>query len=94
MERHSAGRAGPSRRAHRQTGPEHNLDAALSRVETRRVANDYTIRFQGRLYQIDRKAIVPGLRGGKVRPESRLDGELAARFGKHELALKRFLTRP
>ena len=37
---------------------------------------------------------MPGLRGGKVRLESRPDGELAARFGKHELALKRFLTRP
>ena len=80
--------------AHRQLGPEHNLDSALSHVEARRVANDYTIRFQRKLYQIDRKAIVPGLRGGKVRLESGLDGKLVARFGKHELALRRCLTRP
>ncbi len=80
--------------AHRELGPEHDLDSALSHVETRRVANDYTIRFQGKLYQIGRQAIVPGLRGGKVRLESRLDGNLAARFGKHELALKRCLARP
>ena len=50
--------------AHRELGPEHDLDSALSHVETRRVANDYTIRFQGKRYQIDRKAIVPGLREG------------------------------
>ena len=80
--------------AHRELGPEHDLDSALSHVETRRVANDYTIRFQGKRYQIDRKAIVPGLRGGKVRLESRLDASLVARFGKHELALKRCHTGP
>ena len=80
--------------AHRELGAEHNLDSALSHVEARRVANDYTIRFQGKRYQIDRKAIVPGLRGGKVRVESGLDGKLMARFGKHELLLRRCLTRP
>ncbi len=37
---------------------------------------------------------MPGLRGGKVRLESRLDANLAARFGQHELALRRCLTRP
>ena len=34
--------------AHRELGPEHDLDSALSHVETRRVANDYTIRFPGK----------------------------------------------
>ena len=38
--------------------------------------------------------VVPGLRGGKVRLESRLDGNLAARFGQHDLALQRCLTQP
>ena len=80
--------------AHRELGPEHNLDSALSHVETRRVANDYTIRFRGKSYQIDRKAIVPGLRNSRVRVERRLDGVLAARFGKHELALKRCGAQP
>ena len=80
--------------AHRELGPEHDLDSALSQVETRRVANDYTIRFRGKSYQIDRKAIVPGLRNSRVRVERRLDGVLAARFGKHELALKRCGAQP
>ena len=80
--------------AHRELGPEHDLDSALSHVETRRVANDYTIRFRGKSYQIDRKAIVPGLRNSRVRVERRLDGVLAARFGKHELALKRCGVQP
>ena len=80
--------------AHRELGPEHDLDSALSHVETRQVANDYTIRFRGKSYQIDRKAIVPGLRNSRVRVERRLDGVLAARFGKHELALKRCGAQP
>ena len=80
--------------AHRELGSEHDLDSALSHVETRRVANDYTIRFRGKSYQIDRKAIVPGLRNSRVRVERRLDGVLAARFGKHELALKRCGAQP
>ena len=80
--------------AHCELGPEHDLDSALSQVETRRVANDYTIRFRGKSYQIDRKAIVPGLRNSRVRVERRLDGVLAARCGKHELALKRCGAQP
>ena len=80
--------------AHRELGPEHDLDSVLSHVEHRQVANDYTIRFQGKLYQIGRQAIVPGLRGSRVRLESGLDGGLVARFAKHELALKRCHTGP
>ena len=64
------------------------------RFETRRVANDYTIRFRGQFYQIDRKTIVQGLRGGKVRLESRLDSSLAVRCGNHDLALRRGHTWP
>ena len=70
VERHAAGSAQPT--PTRLTGswdPSTIWTPALSHVETRRVANDYTIRFQGKRYQIDRKAIVPGLRGGKVRLE-------------------------
>jgi hypothetical protein len=44
------------------------------------VANDYTIRFENRLYQLD-KPIHPGERGGKVVVELRLDGTMAIRFG-------------
>jgi transposase len=66
--------------AHRPLGAEHNLAAALSHVETRQVDNDYTLSFDGRLYQVDRADVRPGLRGATVRVEARLDGSLAVRF--------------
>jgi hypothetical protein len=66
--------------AHRSLGAEHDLAAALSHVEVRQVANDYTIRFRGGLYRIARQDVRPGLRGGNVRVEARLDGTLAVRF--------------
>jgi transposase len=66
--------------AHRPLGPEHNLAAALSSVETRQVANDYTFRWASKTYQIARADIRTGLRGGTVRIEQRLDATLAVRF--------------
>jgi transposase len=66
--------------AHRQLGREHNLEAILSQVESRVVANDYTLRFQGQSYQVARDSIRAGLRGARVRVEQRLDGTLAVRF--------------
>lgn len=63
----------------------HNLAAALSHVETRQVRNDYTLRFEGDLYQIERGAILSRLRGANVRVEKRLDGSLAVRFREHYL---------
>ena len=49
--------------AHRPLGPEHNLPASLSRVETRQVENDYTIQLDRKYYQIERGNITAGLRG-------------------------------
>jgi hypothetical protein len=66
--------------AHRRLGKEHNLDAILSVVEKRQVLRDYTFRLQGKLYQIERSSIYPGLRGGQLRVEQRLDGSLAVAF--------------
>jgi hypothetical protein len=80
--------------AHRPLAAEHNLAAALSHVETRQVANDYTIRFQGRLYQIARQDVRPGLRGGNVRVEARLDGSLAVRFQNRYLGVSVCQPRP
>ncbi len=74
--------------AHRPLGPEHDLAAALSHVETRQVNNDYTVQFNGKFYQIQREAICPGLRGAIVRIEQRLDGSLALRFRDRYLAVK------
>jgi len=71
---------GQSRDAHRAVGPKHNLAAILSIQERRVVANDYTIRFQNRVYQLG-KPVWPGERGGKVVIELRLDGTMAIRFG-------------
>src|SRR5713226_5127852 len=49
--------------AHRRLDKSHNLAASLSHVETRQVRPDYTWRWDGKLYQIERRAITTGLRG-------------------------------
>ena len=51
------------------------------------MGQDYTFRFQGRRYQIARQAVLPGLRGARLRVEKRLDGKLAVRFRKQYLAV-------
>ncbi len=78
--------------AHRPLDKSHNLAASLSHVETRQVRNDYTLRWNGKLYQIERQAVTTGLRRANVRVEQRLDGSLAVRHGErylpvHECAL-------
>ena len=65
--------------AHRPLGPGHDLAAILSVQEERVVANDYTIRFRNRCYQL-LKPVYPGERGGRVVVEVRRDGRLAVRF--------------
>ena len=59
--------------AHRPLGKEHDLAATLSHVEQRQVTNDYTIRWDGKFYQIDRRDIRTGMRKAMVRVEQRLD---------------------
>jgi hypothetical protein len=71
--------------AHRPLEKSHNLAASLSHVETRQVRNDYTLRWNGKLYQIERQAVVSGLRRADVRVEQRLDGSLAVRHGQRYL---------
>jgi hypothetical protein len=65
--------------AHRPLGPGHNLAAILSVQYERVVQNDYTVRFQNRIYQVG-KPVYPGLRGGRVIIELRLEGSMAMRF--------------
>jgi len=65
--------------AHRPLGRGHNLAAILSVQHQRVVTNDYTLRFENRIYQVD-KPIYPGLRGGRVVIELRLDRTMAIRF--------------
>ncbi len=66
--------------AHRALGKTHHLAAILSVQHERVVSNDYVVRFENRLYQLD-KPIFPGERGGQVVIELRLDGTMAIRFG-------------
>ena len=74
--------------AHRPLGKEHDLGAILSHVEQRQVINNYTLRYDGRLYQIERKDVRVGLRGAKVRVEERLDGAIAVRFQGRYLSVR------
>ena len=71
--------------AHRPLGKSHDLAASLSHVETRQVRDDYTLRWEGKLYQIERRAVTTGLRRANVRVEQRLDGSIAVRFGERYL---------
>lgn len=73
--------------AHRRLEKSHSLAASLSYVETRQVRPDYTLRWDGKLYQIQRRAVTTGLRRAHVRVERRLDGTLAVRHGERYLPL-------
>ena len=70
--------------AHRPLGPRQNVAAILSIQASRTVSNDYTVRFNNRLYQLHKPAL-PGLRNGRVLIEQRLDGSLAIRFDQRYL---------
>jgi transposase len=80
--------------AHRPLGKEHSLNASLSHVEQRHVGNDYTVRLDGKLWQIAQSDIGAGLRGAVVRVEMRLDGSLAMRFGQRYLSVTECQPRP
>ena len=80
--------------AHRSLGAVHDLASALSHVEQRRVLPDYTFRNHGKKYRILRNCILPGMRGGTIRVEARLDGSIAVRFGDTWLEVEEFQTPP
>jgi hypothetical protein len=65
--------------AHRPLHPSMPLAAILSVQDQRKVTNDYTIRLDNVIYQLLPPAL-PGLRGGTVTIEKRLDGSLKLRF--------------
>ena len=71
--------------AHRRLEKTHDLAASLSYVETRQIRNDYTFRWEGELFQIERGLVVSGMRGAAVRVEKRLDGSMAVRYGERYL---------
>jgi transposase len=74
--------------AHRPLDKSHHLAASLSHVEMRQVRPDYTLRWDSKLYQIERRAVTTGLRGAQVRVEQRLDGSMAVRFGERYLPVE------
>jgi hypothetical protein len=74
--------------AHRRLEKIHDLAASLSHVETRQIRNDYTLRYEGALYQIERQSMAPGLRKATVRVEKRLDGTIAVRHRDQYLKVK------
>lgn len=84
--------AGHPQDAHRAWERSYNLAAILSHVEMRQVRNDYTLKFQGQLYRIERAEIGAGMRGGDVRVERRLDGSIAVRFRQRYVAVQRCET--
>jgi transposase len=78
--------------AHRPLDKSHSLEASLSHVEMRQVRNDYTIPLNAELYQIERQAVVSGLRKASVRVEKRLDGSVAVRFGERYLPVSQCMA--
>jgi transposase len=79
--------------AHR---PLQGLDfrAILSVHTTRAVANDYTARHNGRLYQIDRSEIERGLRGSKVIIEENPEGRLRMKWRGRYLKIREVARAP
>ena len=66
--------------AHRPLGKQHVLEAILCPVDSRVIADDYTIRHDGKIFQIATGQIRPRMRGAAIRVESRPEGAIAARF--------------
>lgn len=75
--------------AHRPVTPMLDLASILSRVESRCVANDWTVSWDGQLYQIPREAARSGLRSTAIRVEQRLDGSVWARVQEQTVQLSR-----
>src|SRR5437867_6844575 len=78
----------------RRLSREQDLPAILSHVEARVVTPDYTIRYQGKIYQLGRSDIRAGLRGGRVRVEERLAGSLAVKFRERSVSAAECQPRP
>ena len=71
-----------------------NLDSVLSIRESRTVNSDYTVRWQGVNYRVQREQIARGMRGTRVQLELRLDGSRWMHWQKRIVALQRCETRP
>jgi hypothetical protein len=74
--------------AHRGLEPGTDLNSILSRVETRRIAQDYTLRWDRAVYQIRRANIGGGMRGAKVAMEQRRDGTMWMRWRQRRIQVQ------
>ena len=79
--------------AHRGLLPGSKLDSVLSMRESRKVAPDYTVRWEGALYRVQRKQIARGMRGARVLIERRLDGSRWMQWQNRFVALERCESR-
>jgi transposase len=70
--------------AHRRLTKGFDLNTILSRHDERRVQNDYTIRWNNRIFQIGKPAYT-GLRGGRVTVVTGLDGTMQLVFKNKKL---------
>jgi transposase len=80
--------------AHRKVPAGMNLDSVLSIRESRTVGPDYTVRWDGLIYRVEREQIARGMRGARVQLERRLDGSRWMHWQKRIVALERCETRP
>jgi hypothetical protein len=74
-------KAGSDVDAHRPLGKTIELASVLSHAEQRQVTNDYTVKWEGRRWQIPKEVTEAGLRRASIRIEGRLDGTVMARIG-------------
>ena len=79
--------------AHRALMPGTNLDSVLSIRESRTVAPDYTVRWDGAIYAVKHEHIARGMRRARVQLEKRLDGSRWMHWRNRVLALERCETR-
>lgn len=80
--------------AHRGLLPGTNLDSVLSIRASRTVNSDYTVRWDGTSYRVEREQITRGMRGARVQLEWRLDGSRWMHWRNRMLALEACETGP
>jgi len=73
--------------AHRAVPKGMNLDSVLSIRESRTVSADYTVRWQGVIYRVEREQVRVGMRGARVQLEQWRDGSRWMRWRNRTLAL-------
>jgi len=71
-----------------------NLDAVFSIQNTRKIGNDFTVRFENDWLQLEKAQPCTVLRNDSVLIEQRLDGTTRVRLREHYLAFKTLPARP